>query len=365
MECSGVPCAISGSSRHGKGKETPFGRVRAPRGEAPVATQGDPLANAWVIRYGPSMNARATRYGPSPCFRMESMRKRFAYLKGNERKAESTQFRSLSRSRPRPPRAAQAEPAAPVAALRPPHVLQAGPATTSRHREPPFGVNPSASSRHSAPAATPSAASRPAPRRMPGRIIPACSSACSSAATRPAGIIPTRNPSAIIPTCNPSAVTSLVSPGLNARNRRLFRVFQPGDTFRVTALSEGRELQYNLVRWMTAYGYVAFKRTSPSFASRFSGMRARLRQAAQPPLAHPFRFLSPCVLMPPTPQPPLSSHPFVPFRPLPSTVRTLPLSARAPRRAPTLALSGTPKLRYSTTRDRDPTLRAPREHRAP
>lgn len=93
----------------------------------------------------------------------------------------------------------------------------------------------SASSRHSAPAATPSAASRPAPRRMPGRIIPACSSACSFAATRPAGIIPTRNPSAIIPTCNPSAVTSLVSPGLNARNRRLFRVFQPGDTFRVTA----------------------------------------------------------------------------------------------------------------------------------
>ena len=102
MECGGVPCAISGSSRHGKGKETPFGRVRAPRGEAPVATQGDPLANAWVIRCGPSMNARATRYGPSPCFRMESMRKRFACLKGNERKAESTQFRSPSRSRPLP-----------------------------------------------------------------------------------------------------------------------------------------------------------------------------------------------------------------------------------------------------------------------
>lgn len=193
MECGGVPCAISGSSRHGKGKETPFGRVRAPRGEAPVATQGDPLTNAWVIRCGPSMNARATRCGPSPCFRMESMRKRFACLKGNERKAESTQFRSPSRSRPRPPRAVQAEPAAPVAALCPPHVLQAGPAATSRHREPPFGVNPSASSRHSAPAATPSAASRPAPRRMPGRIIPACSSACSFAATRPAGIIPTRN----------------------------------------------------------------------------------------------------------------------------------------------------------------------------
>lgn len=235
---------------------------------------------------------------------------------------------------PCPPRAAQAEPAAPVAALRPPHVLQAGPAATSRHREPPFGVNPSASSRHSAPAATPSAASRPAPRRMPGRIIPACSSACSFAAARPAGIIPTRNPSAIIPTCNPSAVTSLVSPGLNARNRRLFRVFQPGDTFRVTALSEGRELQYNLVRWMTAYGYVAFKRTSPSFASRFSGMRARLRQAAQPPLAHPFRFLSPCVLMPPSPQPPLSSHPFVPFRPLPPTVRTLRPSRPSPSSRP-------------------------------
>ena len=200
---------------------------------------------------------------------------------------------------------------------------------------------------------------------MPGRIIPACSSACSFAATRPAGIIPTRNPSAIIPTCNPSAVTSLVSPGLNARNRRLFRAFKPGDTFRVTAKSVGWELQYNLVRWMTAYGYVAFKRTSPLLASRFSGMRARLRQAAQPPLAHPFRFLSPCVLMPPSPQPPLSSHPFVPFRPLPSTVRTLPLSARAPRRAPTLALSGTPRLRYSTTRDRDPTLRAPRERRTP
>ena len=102
MECSGVPCAISGSFRHGKGKETPFGRVRAPRGEAPVATQGDPLANAWVIRCGPSMNARTTRCGPSPCFRMESMRKRFACLKGNERKAESTQFRSPSRSRPLP-----------------------------------------------------------------------------------------------------------------------------------------------------------------------------------------------------------------------------------------------------------------------
>ncbi len=102
MECGGVPCAISGSSRHGKGKETPFGRVRAPRGEAPVATQGDPLANAWVIRCGPSMNARTTRYGPSPCFRMESMRKRFVYLKGNERKAESTQFRSPSRSLPLP-----------------------------------------------------------------------------------------------------------------------------------------------------------------------------------------------------------------------------------------------------------------------
>lgn len=120
MECGGVPCAISGSSRHGKGKETPFGRVRAPRGEAPVATQGDPLANAWVIRCGPSMNARTTRYGPSPCFRMESMRKRFAYLKGNERKAESTQFRSPSRSRPRPPRApaASCRSAAPVAACR-------------------------------------------------------------------------------------------------------------------------------------------------------------------------------------------------------------------------------------------------------
>lgn len=237
MECGGVPCAISGSSRHGKGKETPFGRVRAPRGEAPIATQGDPLANAWVIRCGPSMNARTTRYGPSPCFRMESMRKRFAYLKGNERKAESTQFRSPSRSRLRPPRApaASCRSAAPVAALRPPHVLQAGPAATSRHREPPFGVNPSASSRHSAPAATPSAASRPVPRRMPGRIIPACSSACSFAATRPAGIIPTRNPSAIIPTCNPSAVTSLVSPGLNARNRRPFRAFRPGDTDSVTA----------------------------------------------------------------------------------------------------------------------------------
>lgn len=129
MECGGVPCAISGSSRHGKGKETPFGRVRAPRGEAPVATQGDPLANAWVIRcgpsmnaratrYGPSMNARTTRYGPSPCFRMESMRKRFACLKGNERKAESTQFRSPSQSRPRPPRApaASCRSAAPVAA---------------------------------------------------------------------------------------------------------------------------------------------------------------------------------------------------------------------------------------------------------
>ena len=102
MECGGVPCAISGSFRHGKGKETPFGRVRAPRGEAPVATQGDPLANAWVIRCGPSMNARTTRCGPSPCFRMESMRKRFACLKGNERKAESTQFRSPSRSRPLP-----------------------------------------------------------------------------------------------------------------------------------------------------------------------------------------------------------------------------------------------------------------------
>ena len=124
MECSSVPCAISGSFRHGKGKETPFGRVRAPRGEAPVATQGDPLANAWVIRCGPSMNARTTRYGPSPCFRMESMRKRFAYLKGNERKAESTQFRSLSRSWPRPPRAPAAScrsatpVAAPVAACR-------------------------------------------------------------------------------------------------------------------------------------------------------------------------------------------------------------------------------------------------------
>lgn len=118
MECGGVPCAISGSSRHGKGKETPFGRVRAPRSEAPVATQGNPLANAWVIRCGPSMNARTTRYGPSPCFRMESMRKRFAYLKGNERKAESTQFRSPSRSRPRPPRAPAASyrSAAPVAA---------------------------------------------------------------------------------------------------------------------------------------------------------------------------------------------------------------------------------------------------------
>lgn len=102
MECGGVPCAISGSSRHGKGKETPFGRVRAPRGEAPVATQGDPLANAWVIRCGPSMNARTTRYGHSPCFRMESMRKRFAYLKGNERKAESTQFRCVSRTLPLP-----------------------------------------------------------------------------------------------------------------------------------------------------------------------------------------------------------------------------------------------------------------------
>ena len=174
-----------------------------------------------------------------------------------------------------------------------------------------------------------------------------------------------RHPASISAAPAVRAVTFLVSPGLNARNRRLFRAFKPGDTFRVTAKSEGWELQYNLVRWMTAYGYVTFKRTSPSFASRFSGMRARLRQVAQPPLAHPFRFLSPCVLMPPSPQPPLSSHPFVPFRPLPPTVRTLPLSARAPRRAPTLTLSGTPKLRYSTTRDRDPTLRAPRKHRAP
>ncbi len=121
-------------------------------------------------------------------------------------------------------------------------------------RGPPSAARPASRSRSHVP--TSGAALRSEPvgiipafgsRCHPIGGIPACappharshhpcgSSACSFAATRPAGIIPTRNPSAIIPTCNPSAVTSLVSPGLNARNRRLFRAFKPGDTDGVTA----------------------------------------------------------------------------------------------------------------------------------
>lgn len=100
----------------------------------------------------PPASACVPRCGTSPCFRMESMRKRFACLKGNERKAESTQFRSPSRSRPRPPRAAMRHARgpcrSPLSAARPAsrsrsHVPTSGAALRSE----PVGIIPAFGSR--------------------------------------------------------------------------------------------------------------------------------------------------------------------------------------------------------------------------